>query len=586
MTRHRSDIFIILFLVVITLVVYGQIAKHEFINYDDNRYVTENPQVQAGWTAKSLIWALTTTTHGHWHPMTWLSHMTDCQFFGLNPAWHHLMNLLLHTANTILLFLVLRRMTGAPFRSALVAALFSLHPLHVEPVAWVAARKDVLSTFFWLLTLAVYIRYCERPGLLRYVAVMIAFVAALAAKSMTVTLPLVLLLLDYWPLGRLNFAKAEGEERAPWYKRPGIRVLAEKTIPLLFLGASAVATVAVMKISTKAAISIDKVLPTKEHLGSSLIFYVTYVGKTLWPSSLALPYPHTEAPPVAQVLVAGILFFAISFLALRWWRSYPYLAVGWLWYVVTLLPVIGIIPFGPHDLADRYTYIPLIGLFIIIGWGVPDFLREWQFRRVAPAAMAGAALSALSICSWVQAGHWENSVSLFSHTVRVTSENYKAHNNLGLALEAQGDLTGAVRHYSEAARARPNYPKSHRNLALALGKQGQLEEALPHFLAATRLEPGNAQTHYNLGVALARLGRLDEAIGAFRKAVQIKPDYAEAHNSLGTAYATQGRLHEAATHFREALRAKPDFDKARGNLNAALKQLKESPQGPDGTGDP
>jgi Flp pilus assembly protein TadD len=586
MSHYRSHIMIGFFLVAINLVVYGQVIHHKFINYDDNYYVTSNQHVLKGWTPEDITWAFTTTRHGHWHPLTWLSHITDCELFGLNPAGHHLTSLILHIASTLLLFLALRLMTGALYRSAIVAALFAVHPLHVEPVAWVAGRKDVLSTLFWMLAMIAYARYSMRPGLFRYLLVLMVFALGLMAKSMVVTLPLILLLMDYWPLGRFTLARKTSEGQAPqnqasfshgrFQTASGLRLISEKALPFAMLAASAVTTLAVMKMATKAAFGPSKLLPSAQHLAVSIVFYVEYIVKMFWPAGLALPYPHPGMPPIGQVIGAIILLGCISFLVIRWGRRYPYLPVGWLWYLVTLLPVIGLIDFGPHEFADRYSYVPLIGLFIIVAWGSTDFLEKLRLPRLVSAVSAGTVILVLMICAFIQVGYWKDSLTVFGHSVSVTTGNYKAQNNLGLAFEAEGKLEEAVFHYSEAIRIRPSYPKSHANLAMVLGKQGKISEALPHFIETVRITPNDAKAQHNLGITLARLGRLDEAIAAFSEALRFKPDYAEAHNGLGAALASKGRLDEAASHFSAALRIKPDLETARKNLDHVLQQIREA----------
>ncbi len=585
MLHYRSHIIIGLFLVAINLVVYGQVIDHKFINYDDNYYVTSNQHVLQGWIPEDITWAFKTERHGHWHPLTWLSHMTDCQLFGLNPAGHHLTSLFLHIASTLLLFLALRLMTGALYRSAVVAALFAIHPLHVEPVAWVAGRKDVLSTLFWMLTMIAYIRYSMRPGIFRYLLVLIVFALGLMAKPMVVTLPLILLLMDYWPLGRFALGRTS-EAPAPknqafvshgrFQTASGLRLILEKAFLFAMLGASAVTTLAVMKTATHTAFSLSKLLPSTKHFAVSIVFYVEYIVKMFWPAGLALPYPHPGTLPLVQAMGAMILLISITFLVIRSGRRYPYLPVGWLWYLITLLPVIGLVDLGPHEFADRYSYIPLVGLFIIIAWGSADLLERLRLPRFVSSAAAGTVILVLMICAFIQVGYWKDSLTLFGHSISVTTGNYKAQNNLGLAFEAEGKLEEAVFHYSEAIRIRPSYPKSHANLAMVLGKQGKISEALPHFIETVRITPNDAKAQHNLGITLARLGRLDEAITAFSDALRYKPDYAEAHNGLGAALASKGRLDEAASHFSAALRINPGLETARKNLDHVLQQIREA----------
>jgi Flp pilus assembly protein TadD len=622
MTRYRSEIIVSLFLVVSLFTVYGQVGHYEFINYDDNDYITENRHVRAGWTMEGLVWAFTTRFHRHWHPLTWLAHMTDCQFFGLNAGWHHLSSVFLHMANTLLLFFVFRRMTGALFRSAFVAALFALHPLHVEPVAWVASRKDVLSAFVWMLTMWVYVGYAERPGFTRYVLVLIGFILGLMAKSMVVTLPLVFLLLDYWPLGRFEFGQSfagrgMGARKLPGAGRqmaPAFHLVWEKALFFLIVGACAVMAVLVMHRGRTLSSAMGAFWPRMDLIAGSLVHYMRYMGQMFWPLDLATPYPEASMPPGWQVAGAGLLLLCISFLVFWQGRRRPYLPVGLLWYLFTLMPVIGLVRTGPHVMADRYTYIPLIGLYIIIAWGVPDLLERWRHGRMALGVSMGIVLLALIMSAWYQVGHWKNSVTLLTHTVNATANNWLAHNNLGVALKDQGQFEAAIYHYgealrvnptyavarsnlgivlaeqgkfeeaiehfSEALRIQPDYEEAHYNLGLALAKQGNVQEAIRHFSEALRIKPGYGEAHYNVGVALANQGKLQDAMSHFSEALQIQPDYAKAHHQLGIALARQGRLREAIHHFSEALQIQPDYPKARHNLERALRLMNRSPKVP------
>ncbi len=571
MSRYRSEIIVSLFLIMTTLAVYWQVGNHEFVNYDDDAYVTENRQVRAGCTIEGVTWAFTTKFHGHWHPLTWLSHMTDCQLFGLNPGRHHLTSLFLHIANTLLLFLVFKRMTGALLRSAFVAALFALHPLHVETVAWVADRKDVLSTFFWMLTMWTYVRYSKRPGFNRYLPVLIAFVLGLMAKSMVVTLPFVLLLMDYWPLGRYSTIQQFNHSTTRLFNHSSLpRLVWEKVLFLIFVGACVVVTVSVMQYERTPALDLSKLWPTKSHIANALVSYITYIGKMLWPLDLAIPYPYPDVLPVWQVCGAGLLLFCISFLVFWQRRRYPYLLVGWLWYLVTLVPVIGLVKVGPHAMADRYTYVPLIGLFIIIAWGVPDILARWRYRVIVLTISTGIVLAAFMICTWLQVRYWKNNITLFKHTINVTANNYVGHYNLGNALERQGSLKEAISHYSEALKVKPKYAMAHSNLGLVLVQQGRLDDAIRHFLEALRIRPEDEKIHNNLGISLMRQGNVKEATRHFLEALRIKPDYAPAHNSLGIILVQQGRLDDAIRHFSEALRIRPYDEKIHNNLGISL----------------
>jgi len=539
---HRSirpEPLICLFLALATIAVYWQVAGFDFTNFDDNVYVTENPSLQAGLTPSSIPWAFTATYRSTWQPLVWLSYMVDYELAGLQPWLYHLTNLLLHTANVLLLFLVLSRMTGLPWRSAFVAALFGLHPLHVESVAWVAGRKDVLSTLFWMLTMWAYVRYAESPHLKKYFLVLLAFALGLMAKPMLVTLPLVLLLLDWWPLGRFAQAKRENPSgaAAAW------QMVREK-LPLFALAAgSGVITFFVQRKG--GAVGSLELYPIGVRAANALVAYASYIAKTLWPQGLAAFYPHPGSTlPAWQVALSAFLLLSASVLALRVGRRRPYVLVGWLWYLITLVPVIGLVQIGGHAMADRFTYVPLIGLFIIAAWGIPDLLA-WRGDRTAGAedarrtsvlaALGIIATLALAACAHVQVGYWRDSVTLFDHAVKVTRRNAVAHNNLGVALVERGELGKAVAHYREALRIKPRYVEAHCNLAIAAIKQGRLDEAIAHCWEALRIRPGDADAHNDLGVALAKQGKLHEALAHFSEALRLDPDKKSARANLARA---------------------------------------------------
>jgi Flp pilus assembly protein TadD len=552
MRRRRLQLLVCLFLIVPTVAVYWQIRSHDFLNYDDDSYVTENRHVQGGLTWKGITWAFTTTHASNWHPLTWLSHMLDCQLYGLNPKGHHLTNLLLHIANTLLLFLVLKRMTGALWRSAFVAGLFALHPLHVESVAWVAERKDVLSTFFWMTTMWAYVRYVECPRLGRYLLVLLLFSLGLMAKPMLITLPFVLLLIDYWPLSRFQFGHGEAQ-------RPKSVILSHPMSPFLHL--------------VREKIPLLDVLPLQVRLANALVAYMSYIGKMIWPVHLAVFYPHPGMPPLWQAAGAGLLLLCVSVVVIRAARRSGYLAVGWLWYLGTLVPVLGLVQVGSQAMADRYTYVPLIGLFIVVAWGVADLAARWRYRRLVLATSAGVVLLALTACTWLQVGHWRHGISLFEHTLDVTANNYLAHLNLGVVLGKQGSLKEATEHFSRGLKIKPNMGALHTNMGLALYKQGRLEEAIDYLSRALQIKPHSAEAHNNIGLALAKQGRLDEAINHFSRALQIKPDDSEARYNLGLALGQQGKPEQALSHYSKTLQMEPDNVEAHYNIGLALARL-------------
>ena len=578
MKRYRNEIFVCLFLILATLAVFAQIRNHAFITYDDPAYVTRNQEVQAGWTWKSFIWAFTDTVQGHWHPLTLLSHITDCQLFGLNPAGHHLSSLFFHLLNILLLFFVLKTMTGALMRSAFVAALFALHPFHVEPVAWVADRKDILAALFWLLGMMAYFSYSKRPGLWRYVLVLCIFSFGLMSKAVVVTLPAVFFLLDYWPLNRLattiNQKKGHDEKARsqllPSLKKIFARLVIEKIPFFILAGAFTLITAWVMQTAVTQRVAAPEIMASANYIAQSLVFYVTYIAKMFWPAALALPYPRPGDVPGWQATGAAGILIAVTLFVFWKGRRYPYLPIGWLWYLLTLAPVIGIAKFGPHELADRYTYIPLIGLFIMLSWGVPDLVRKLPHRNVILGILGGAVIGVLMVCSWVQTSYWKDNISLFRHTVSVTEDNFQAENDLGVSLKEQGKLDEAVKHLREAVRISPDRPRSQHNLGVALAKQGKLFEAILHLSKAVELMPDHMKAHHNLGIALARLGKIDEATIQFKEALRIDPNYAAAHNHLGAALASRGKLDQAIAEFKEALRLRPGYKQAERNLHHAL----------------
>ncbi len=560
-----------------TFAVFWQLRNCEFVNYDDPDYVGENQHVQAGITRESIIWAFTTPHLTNWQPLTWLSHMLDCELFGLDPSWHHLTSLLFHIANALLLFWVLRNMTGALWPSAFVAALFALHPLHVESVAWIAERKDVLSTLFWLLTMGAYLRYVKHPGASWYLLALLAFALGLMAKPMLVTLPFVLLLLDYWPLERVQLghtakdANKRNHESANTCSRwRGFYQLVWEKAPFFVLSALSSIVTFFAERSGGAVVTIQS-FPLIIRIANTFISYVKYIGKMIWPSRLAVFYPHpADKISTWQAMAAVLVLLAISIWVIRLSRSRKYLPVGWFWFIGTLVPVIGLVQIGAQAMADRYTYVPLIGLFIIIAWALPDLLAKWQYRKFALGASMLIILSALSICTCLQLRYWRNSVTLFERAINVTSGNYIMHNNLGVVFNSRNEIDKAVEHCAEAVRIKPDYAHGHNSLGAALFRKGKLDEAIEHFTEAIRIKPGLANAHSDLGGVLAMQGKLDEAITHFTEAVRIKPDYAPGHNNLGTALLQRGRVDEAITHFTRAVQLSPNYPNAHNNLGRAL----------------
>jgi len=551
------------------LCVYWQVGGHSFIGLDDDQYVYENPSVLKGLAPESISWAFTTFHSANWHPLTWLSHMADVEWFGLDAGWHHRVNVLLHLANTVLLFLVLWRMTGGLWESAFVAALFGVHPLHVESVAWVAERKDVLSTLFWILTMGAYLRYVERPGVGRYLLVAVSFALGLMCKPMLVTLPFVLLLLDWWPLRRFG----EG----PFSPRTVYALIREK-IPLLVFSAAS-SLVAPLAQSRGGAMIPLWVNPLGLRVSNAIVSYVKYLGKMVWPASLAVFYPHPAITrmglPMWQVAGAVLLLGGVTSFAIWQWKRRPYLAVGWLWYLGTLLPVIGVVQVGSQAMADRYTYVPLIGIFIVIAWGAPEALRGWRLRRHVLGAIGGAVIIASGICAWNQTRHWRDSMALFTHALKVTEDNGFVWNNLGAVYSRLHQPQEAISSYREAIRIVPFYADAWFNLGMTYDDLGQYQEAISCYREVLRLKPNSFQAWANLGSVFDNLGQHLEAIDCYREAVRIKPDEARTLYNLGVAYYRLRQPQQAIPYYLEALRIHPDFANAWYALGIAYSRLGE-----------
>jgi len=540
-------------LAAVTLAAFWPVRHQQFVNFDDDIYVTENPHVVNGLTLDGVRWAFTTTRGTHWWPLTWLSHMLDCQLFGLNAGAHKLVSVAVHIASALLLFLVLQRMTGEAWPSAFIAAVFALHPLRVESVAWVAERKDVLCTLFWMLTLWAYARYVERPGTGRYIWIVAFFVLGLLAKPMIVTLPVVLLLLDVWPLRR----------------KAGPRQLAFEKLPLFALAvAASVATVWVTR-SARAVVSTE-VIPVGDRIANALISYARYLGEMIWPQNLAVLYPFPAAWPLWQVAGAAVLLVLVSAVTVREAQRRPYLLIGWLWYLVTLLPVIGLVQVGLQSAADRFTYVPLVGIFIGMAWSVADWVADRPYARVAAGAGAAAALCGCVVATRLQLRYWQDSVTLFRRAVAVTSGNFIARGNLGVALCNQGRFDDGIAQLTEALRLSPRYAYAQNHLGRAYFLAGRTNDAIAHLRRAVELAPNDAAGHNNLGIALAAVGKRDEAITEFTEAVRLRPDYALAQANLGGVLVDMGRTAEALSHLREALRLKPDLAAAHFQLGEAL----------------
>jgi protein O-mannosyl-transferase len=662
--ENRPVLWASLALLLATLGVYWRVLSCDFINYDDFPYVSRNPHVHAGLTLQSLRWAFNIGYASNWHPLTWLSHIADCQVFGLQPRGHHLTNLIFHVANTLLLFGILKRMTGALWRSMMVAALFALHPAHVESVAWVAERKDVLSTFFFLLTLGAYAGYVEQSKVFRtvtsgpwqvteekaeahrhesevqgskfpatilhppswffYALALLCFILGLMSKPMVVTLPFVLLLLDYWPLRRFELSALEPRPRSLG-SRLGSLLLEKAPFFALAILSSVVTILAQRRGGSVVPI---EVIALDARCWNALVSCLRYAGKLFWPQNLAVIYPYVREWPSWLIGLAAAFVLGTTWLALKLRRQAPYLPVGWFWYLGTLVPVIGLVQVGEQAMADRYTYIPSIGFFLAIGWAIPQLLGKWPYRRSALAIGAALVLAACSTATCLQLRHWRDGISLFEHALAATENNAVAHATLGLALMDQGKLDQAVAQYEAALQISPDYSLAHNNLGVAFARLGRFDEAMAHYESALQLNPKDAEAHFNLANALnpgyvdtyaiadvvqnhradaqrsrehyqaaldlyphyvyARvnwgnleltLGRPEAAIKQYQEAIRIDPLTALAHFNLGNALAKIGKTNDATVSYTRAVQIEPDDPEARfrlANLLASQDQFESA----------
>ena len=604
--RLRSIPLLCLLLAVVTFAVYLPALRNDFVNYDDADYVTANSHVQNGLTLENIKWAFTTGHASNWHPITWLSHMLDCQLFGQNAAMHHLVSLLFHIANTLLLFLLLNRLTATLWRSAMVAALFALHPLHVESVAWASERKDVLSAFFFFLTLLTYTgsrrgkeadfasrsKSASSPRrLLFYLLTLALFALGLMSKPMLVTVPFVLLLLDFWPLQRFQFKSAPPILHSTSNRSVG-QLLLEKVPFLILSAASSIITFKVQQHGGAVSTSIS----FGARIANAVVSYGHYILDMFWPSRLSVLYPHPGTWPVWEIVASAVFLLMVTTAALFALRKHPYLPVGWFWFLGMLVPAIGLVQVGIQCRADRYTYLPLIGLFLMLVWAgaelITYFSKDFSLPPGERAGVRGNETSAnpsrsqyfdpvlaigtvffpLAVCAFLtscQIGYWRNSETLFRRAVQVTDKNYLAYNNLGYYLSNRGETAAAMENYRKSLQINPNYEDALNNLGYAYANQKKYPEAIAEYEKALRIRPNHPEVHNNLGNALADVGRIDDAIAHYSITLQQKPDHADAHNNLGVALSMKGRYAEAIDHFRAALRYKPSDASAHSNLGNA-----------------
>jgi tetratricopeptide (TPR) repeat protein len=515
-------------LLILTWAVFGQTLRYDFVNYDDPSYVYQNTRITSGINLANVAWAFTHVHSENWHPLTTITHMLDCRLHGLNAGGHHFTNVLLHCVDVVLLFLALQQMTGALWRSAFASAVFAVHPLHVESVAWIAERKDVLSALFFMLTLLAYLHYTRGPSISRYLTVALVIALGLMSKPMLVTVPFVLLLLDYWPLGRFEAHRSNTARQA-------LQLVLEKA-PLI--GLSAVSSM-VTFLAQRGAIGWTEQLPVPERISNALVAYVVYIRQMSWPAGLAVFYPHPENRlPAWEISLALMVLVAITAAAFVFRKQAPYLVTGWLWYLGMLVPVIGLVQVGWQGHADRYAYLPQIGLYIAVAWAVTDLTRSWRFRRIVLGAAAVLIIGALSCCAWFQTSYWRDSETLFTHALAVTSNNDVALNNLGIIFLDKGQLDDAISKLQAAIDLRPENAPAHDNLAKALLKKGQASEAMVHYRKFLELEPANVEARNTLGTALIQQGHVREAIDLWQEALATQPENGNAASNLAWVFAT------------------------------------------------
>ena len=595
--KKYSTHLVIIFLIAASFIAFGRIAYNGFVNFDDSLYVTENQHVQSGLNAETIKWAFTAVVSSNWHPLTLISHAVDWSLFKDSAGGHHLISLFIHLAGSIILFLLLNRMSRMIWPSAFCAAFFALHPLRVESVAWAAERKDVLSMLFGLGSLYAYVDYVKKPQAGKYIICLALFIAALMSKPMLVTLPFVMLLIDYWPLERLQ--QSANRQKPPAVhadtgKKKRKRRKSDKMVPhsqptqsqkwkyadliwekVPFFVLAALSSALTIWAQQESITPLKK-LAFSERFINAINAYVAYLIKMFWPTDLAVFYPYQSSFPWWQIFGASILLIGISVAVIYTIKKAPFLFVGWFWYLGTLIPVIGLVQVGAQAMADRYTYLPSIGIGIMLAWGIPFLAPDKAVFKKVMFTAASFTLVVLTTLTWQQCGYWKNSIELFRHALRVTQNNDLAHYNLGIALAAEGKDEETIQHYQEAIKIKPKYGNAHYNLAIALQKQGHSEEALQHFSEAIKINPHHADAHNNLGIILDKqYNRNDEAIYHYREALKIEPNNPEIHYNLGIVMGKKGNLAEAIDQFRQALNLKPDDEQARVGLNMALEMQKE-----------
>jgi tetratricopeptide (TPR) repeat protein len=583
-TSNKLYVLVIYALLALAIVVAFEPLRHnDFVSYDDYSYVTQNSHITGGVRWQSVLWALTNPHYHMWHPLTSLSHMLDCQLFGLKPFRHHLTSLLIHIGSTLLLFWLLKKTTGAIWPSVFVAAAFGLHPLQVESVAWAAERKNVMSGLFWMLTIAAYIRYAARPGIGRYLFVFFVFALCIMTKPTVVTLPFVLLLLDYWPLDRIQGGSkvtkiAPTSKSEARYQKSSIRRLIAEKVPLF--GLSVLLSVITFIVQKKggAVLEMER-LPLSWRIANAIVSYIRYLGKMTYPRDLAVFYPHpANRLPSWQVIVCFVALAAVSAVVIYAASRRRYLMAGWLWYLGTLVPVIGLVQSGSQAMADRYAYLPLIGIYIMLAWGAAEITGRWQYRKIAAGILMTILCAAMIILTRTQMGYWKDNLTLFKHTLAVTEDNTIMLNSFGCALSENNQDDEAIAKFKQTLRINPNFYLARHNLGKVFFKQGKFSEAIVSFNEALRVRQDLPDVYYYLGMAYARSGKPELAVSNYNKALHLKPDYPETHYRMGLALTEQGQYDSAIDHFNKALQAKPDWPEVYEQLGQAYLLIKKYDQ--------
>jgi len=608
-SSQKQKLIVYAVLTVAIIAVFWQVNNFDFVNLDDSIYVTENSHIRSGLTPDGISWAFTTRYFFLWHPLVWLSFMFDHQIHGLDPGGYHLTNLILHILSTWLLFWLFDRMTGAVWKSAFVAAFFGLHPLHVESVVWIAERKDVLSAFFWMLTLCLYVYYTEKPGIRRYLPVLFAFICACLSKAMVVTLPVVMILLDYWPLKRFELRgnATTSKNAMPATVKPGKKkdrskkgkqkedktlpnknTLPEsgraKTVPLRPLWDKAPffilsAILIVITLCSPENPDALKNFPLGSRIANAVVSFVVYLERTFWPRDMAIFYPFPAQIPLWQILLCSFIIVAVSATAVITIKRHPWFFTGWMWYAITILPVIGILQIWIYAMADHYHYLPSIGISFALVWGVPSFIKNETMRKAILFPAAILILAVMSFFTWRQCSYWKNSITLFSHATQVTKDNFIAHGNIAPLLYEKGKTEEAIYHYNEAIRAKPDYADAYSNRGNAYHSMGKDQLAIDDYNEAIRLKPHYADAYYNRGTVYLKHGQYQNALEDFTKAIRFKDNYADAYNNRGIIYVYLNRHQNALEDFNCAIRIKDNYAGAYNNRAFVYLNSKNIEQG-------